>query len=199
MTTEFRKLLRASLMFMLLSAAGCGPVFVNPPLPMAQPDRKVMGQWLQQTDEQELRLSIYPRSPPWLQMIVSAQEPGPTGRVQVVVLDGYTAEVGENRYLCLIPRIEDTDETVNMSEVAGMYLLFRYKAGRQSLDISMLSAEYFSQLVTNGVLQGETKSTWGGPHASITSPAKDVTAALSTADPAMFEDPDETAHFRRVP
>jgi hypothetical protein len=187
------------LLLLLICLVSCCPAFKNPIAPPAElkADPQILGAWVRtyKVDESEYKeqMSIFSRSNGWIDVvwIYDIDKKESTEGVSLLVLEGYSASVNKERFLCLRIRKRDFNWTGQKNpswteEGGGLrftknWMIANYETPtNDELVVKPFSTHRVEELIEKGKLKREVKKKkdlFGKPE-----PARDEVTVTSSSD-----------------
>jgi hypothetical protein len=184
--------------------ASCVPEFENPPPPVEplRPDPELLGTWAS-TDESGERdqISFFPRGSGWIDVVlvsdIGGQTPG--DGVSLSVFEGYSAEVGDEKFLCLRERGADVDDETTRETGLRFLLAHYFIADGRSLHLALFSDRKVQAMVDAGELSAGPVTRGQEEREVITSSSADLVALIRSHGAAAFIDEEDlTQGFSKV-
>ena len=211
---RFRRSLYVILSLLLFIAlASCCPIFKNPIPPPAElkADPQILGTWVRtykvNQSEYKEQLSIFSRSNGWIDVvwIYDIDKKESIDGVSLLVLEGYSASVNKQRFLCLRLRERDfnwagqknhswTDEEAGGLRSTKNWIIANYEAPtNDKLVIKPFSTHRVKELIEKRKLKGEVKKKelFGKPEpqldaVTVTSSSEELTEVISREGAGAF-------------
>jgi len=158
---NWKGLTKCILLGCVLLAGACLPEFRNglPRDPGVQTYDRLAGSWYCVTENDRQELSIYPRKSGWVDIVYVYDIESSTSRdgINVLVFEGYSVTLGEDRLMCFRLRKKDFGKTKADSDPKQFsFLMARYSMpDEEELIIENFSVEKVKRLVDEGKLEGE--------------------------------------------
>jgi hypothetical protein len=173
--------------------AACVPEFKNPlPAESLTPDERILGVWhSSEGGEHEEQLSIFPRRSGWIDVvwIYDINSDTSVSGINMLVFEGYAADVEQHKFLCLRQRQKDLGEALGSD--AG-YLIVHYEITKAGvLFTKPLSKECVKKLIKAGILKGRVRKHAHGETITVTSSSGELTDVIAQQGVKHFLDDDD--------
>lgn len=197
-----KRLVRSTLLVPVLLALSCVPEFENglPRQDGAGADPELLGRWSAKGDGEEDEALFYPRPNGWYDILFIAKinSASETNGLDVSIYEGYSASVGDEKFLCIRGRRKDFADHSEPPE-SYRFLLAHYRIGsNDELRVNFFSSAKVEELVKSGALQGEVKTNQFTDDVIVTAPSDAVAAAIAEKGYREFVDVDDVMKFSRM-
>jgi len=210
-------------LLLLICLASCYPEFKNPIPPPAElkADPQILGTWVRTykagQSEYKEQLSIFQRSNGWIDAvwIYDIDKKESTDGISLLVLEGYSASVNKQRFLCLRVRKRDfnwagqknrrrSDKEVGEQLFTENWIMVNYETpNNDELVIKPFSTQRVEELIEKGRLKGEVVKEKEGLFRTPEQPLDKVTVTSSSDELAeviskegagafILDDPNDT-------
>ena len=146
-------------LLLLLFVGSCYPTFEHPIPPPSEvrADPHVLGTWVRTTqDGSKEQLSIFQRSSGWIDVvwIYGIDSEVSDDGITVLIFEGYTTSVKEQRFLCLRPREKDHDLGDEKATQRPFAIANYRTSGPDELTVRLFSVQKIERLIEEGKLKG---------------------------------------------
>lgn len=196
MAVSIRTLLVPACLTAAALTASCVPEFENPPPPSERlrPDPELVGTWAS-TDEsgEQDRISFYPRESGWVDVVLVTDIGGHASGdgVDLSIFEGYSAEVGDERFLCLRERGPDVDDEATRETGLGFLLAHYVIVDGQTLHLALFSDPKVQAMVDAGELSTGTVKRGQEEREVITSSSAELVSLIRSHGAAAFIDEED--------
>jgi len=136
----------------------CVAEFINPipPPKNLKPDPALLGEWEIAEGDEKVRLYIYPRLSGWMDIIFL--EMRSDHKINLEVYEGYSTQINQDKFLCLMVRETDLKKKEDKKEPSG-YHIIHYKISDEGVfSFRMFDVEKVKEMVRKGELKGTITS-----------------------------------------
>lgn len=167
------------------------PEFKNPlPTEDLTVDEAILGVWhLQDTDE-EIQLIVYPRKSGWVDLvwIFNINSDSCEDGVTVVVFEGFSAEINQQKFFCLRQRKKDFSEGLE-----SKFVIYHYEVTEEGTILTRpLSRTAVKRMVKEGTLKGTTAT---GSSIDVTSSSHELADVIVKKGVTQLLDKDDDSGY----
>jgi hypothetical protein len=132
----------------------CVAEFVNPipPPKNLKPDPALLGEWEIAEGDEKVRLYIYPRLSGWMDIILL--EMGSDHKINLEVYEGYSTQINQDKFLCLMVRETDLEKKEDKKEPSGYHIIHYKISDEGAFSFRMFDVEKVKEMVRKGELKG---------------------------------------------
>ncbi len=197
-----KRLARGLLLIPVLLTLSCVPEFENP-LPRdegAGPDTQLLGRWSAKGDGEEDEALFYARRDGWYDILFvnKINSSSQTNGLDFSVYEGFSAAVGDDRFLCIRGRRKDFADRREQPD-SYRFLLAHYRVeSNDTLRVNFFSNANVEEMVRSGALAGQIKTNQFTDEVIVTAAGEAVAALVAEKGVAEFVDADDVMSFSRV-
>lgn len=166
-TRIFMKILYFSiLLFLPVLVTSCYPLFKHPITApeKLKPDKNILGVWCRKVAEGGEQLSVFPRKDGWVEIVYvyGINSKFYKDGINLLVFEGYSTSVKENKFLCIRPRKKDLLAMGRKSDTldqVGFYIVNYNLSKKGDLIVKHFSMEKLENLINSGELSGRVSKT----------------------------------------
>ncbi|NOR67154.1 MAG: hypothetical protein GQ528_07345 [Woeseiaceae bacterium] len=181
-----------------ISLGSCYPEFKNPipPPPELKADRQILGTWVgAEYSGSKEQLSIFERSSGWIDVVYINDIDSKESQkgINVIVFEGYSTSVNEQKFLCLRFRERDFDDSHEEVGKFLFYILNYETPSNDELIIKHFSLQKVKELIKEGKLKGDVVKRRGRyfDEITVTSSSDELIEAISKEGVEAFIEQDE--------
>jgi len=143
---------------LILLVTSCVVEFVNPipPPKNLKPDPTLLGEWEIAEGDEKVRLYFYPRSSGWMDIIYV--EMRSDHKIHLEVYEGYSAQINQDKFLCLMVRETGLKKKEDKKEPSGYHIIHYKISDEGAFSFRMFDVEKVKEMVRKGEIKGTITS-----------------------------------------